>query len=241
MKKEKKDVIVVKGWSLGTFIRGCILGLLIGGIGMFLIGKQLESKPHSSSDTDPINNGVIEEHFAGYTAVDFQDAILGEAKERKELIVMEQPVQYSTTLSQEGPWEWEIFRKTKGITYHGTGVYTVDLSVLKKESITLNEDTKTVSVTIPHAVLQYVNPDYDRIEFEDTEKGLLAFTEIKLTAEQQNELEKTVQENMEELLSDKEILSQADDFAKMKVWEILQPLVSSVSPEYIVEINPSDG
>ena len=107
--KKNKDVVIVKGWSLGTFIKGLILGLIIGGIVVFLIGKQLESKSHSSEETDLIVDDVIEEHFAGYTAVDFQDAVLGKAKEHSELIVMEQPIQYSTTLAQEGPWNWEIY------------------------------------------------------------------------------------------------------------------------------------
>ena len=235
-KKPKKDIVVVKGWSLGTFIKGLLLGIIVGALGLYLIGKQLESKPHTSDETDPMVDNVIEEHFAGFTALDFQDAVMGKAEEHKELIVMEQPVQYSTTLSQEGPWQWEVFRKTKAITYHGTGVYTVDLSGIKKEGITLDEESKTVRITVPHAALQYVNPNYDKIEFEDTEKGLLAFTEIKLTAEQQNELEKAVKEGMTEILMEQEILAQADDFANMKVWELFQPVVTSVSPEYKVEV-----
>ena len=234
--KPKKDIVVVKGWSLGTFIKGLILGLIVGAVAMFLINKQLQAKPHTSDETDPIVDGVVEEHFTGFTAVDFENAVLGESEGHKELIVMEQPVQFTTKLSQEGPWEWEIFRKTKAITYHGTGVYTVDLSNVNKSNIAVDENAKTVKVTVPHAVLQYVNPDFDKIEFEDTEKGLLAFTDIKLTAEQQNELEKAVLTGMEEVLSDEEILSQADDFANIKVWELFQPAVSAVSPEYKVEV-----
>ena len=215
-----------------SFIKGIILGIIIGAVGLFLILKAMEPKPHSSQEVAPIVDNVVEEHFTGYTAVDFQDAIMGEAKGKSELVVMEQPVQYSTTLAQEGPWNWEIFRKTKGITYHGTGIYTVDLSQIAKDKIALDEDSKTVTIIIPHAALQYVNPDFDKIEFEDTEKGFLAFMDIKLTTEQQNEIEKVVRENMEELLSDDAILNQADEFANMKVWDIFQPVVTSVSPEY---------
>ena len=222
--------------KIKTFFGGLVIGLIVGALIMFSIGKSLEKKPHTSAESDPLVEGVIEEHFAGYTAVDFQDAIMGEAKGHSELVVMEQPVQYSTTLAQEGPWNWEIFRKTKGITYQGTGVYTVDLSGIKADKITLNEDEKTVTIKVPHAKLQYVNPNFDKIEFEDTEKGFLAFTDIKLTAEQQNELEKAVKDKMEEILSDSALLSQADDFATMKVWDLFQPVVTSVSPEYKLTI-----
>ncbi len=234
--KKNKDVVIVKGWSLGTFIKGLILGLIIGGIVVFLIGKQLESKSHSSEETDLIVDDVIEEHFAGYTAVDFQDAVLGKAKEHSELIVMEQPIQYSTTLAQEGPWNWEIFRKTKAITYHGTGIYTVNLSEINKDRIEVDDNNKMVRIKVPHPMLQYVNPDYEKIEFEDTEKGLLAFTDIKLTTEQQNELEKAVMTGMEDLLHDSAILKQAEEFANMKTWDLFQPIVTSISPEYKVEV-----
>ena len=233
----KKDIVVVKGWSLGTFLRGLVLGLILGGLIVFFIGKQMEPKPHLSEETDPIVDDVIEEHFTGFTAIDFQDAIMGEAKDHSELIVMEQPIKYSTTLSQEGPWKWEIFRKTKAITYHGTGVYTVNLAGIKKDKITVDEDLKIVTIKVPHAALQYVNPDFDKIEFEDTEKGLLAFTDIKLTTEQQNELEKAVRAGMEELLLDSQLMTQADEFARMKVWDVFQPIVTSVSPEYKVEVS----
>lgn len=222
--------------SIKGFIKGLILGLILGAVCMFFIGKALEPKPHTSDETDPMDGEVIEEHLTGYTAIDFQNAILGEAKEHQELIVMEQPIQYSTTLYKEGPWEWEVFRRTKGITYHGTGVYTVDLSKIKNTSIVVDEMGKRIVVTVPHAALQYVNPDYDKIEFEDTEKGFLAFGDIKLTAEQQNELEKTVKEEMTALLQDKDILASADDFAEMKIWDLFQPLVTAVSPEFRVEI-----
>ena len=34
----------------------------------------------------------------------------------------------------------------------------------------------------------------------------------------------------------KEIFEQADEFAKLKTWQIFQPLVTSVSPEFVVEM-----
>ncbi|WP_321973688.1 hypothetical protein [Paratractidigestivibacter sp.] len=39
------------------------------------------------------------------------------------------------------------------------------------------------TVTIPHATQQYVNPDYGSMQFEDTQKGLLAFGDLALAAE----------------------------------------------------------
>jgi len=226
-----------RGRAIGGFLRGLILGLLAGAVAMFFLGKAYITKNYGTHTITEIGEeNIIEEHFAGYTAIDFQDAILGEAVGHSELIVMEEPMQLSTTLLKEGPWEWEVFRRTKNVTYYGTGVYTVDLSKLNSSHVKVDEDSKKVTVTVPHAALQYVNPDYEKIEFEDTDMGLLAFTDIKLTAEEQAALENSVLEDMREHLSAKELMDSADQFAKMKIWELFQPLVTAVSPEFQLEV-----
>lgn len=48
----------------------------------------------------------------------------------------------------------------------------------------MNDENRTVTVEIPHAVLRYVNIDIDKIEFEKTDKAILGFGDIKLTQEQ---------------------------------------------------------
>jgi hypothetical protein len=85
-----------------------------------------------------------------------------------------------------------------------------------------------------------VNPDLSRTEFQDTEKGWLAFGDIKLTTEESNELEKSVMSAMEERLNQDDLLIQADEFAVLKTWEIFQPIIASVSPEYTVEMEFSE-
>ena len=223
--------------SIGGFFRGLIFGLLIGAVAMFFFGKAYISKHYGTHNAEELGaDNVIEEHLTGYTAVDFKDAILGEAQGHQELIVMEEPMQLTSTLHKEGPWDLEVFRRTKNVTYYGTGVYTVDLSKLNSGKIRVDEASKKVIITVPHAALQYVNPDFSKIEFEDTEMGLLAFTDIRFTAEEQAALEISMTEEMRTLLSSAELMKAADDFAVMKLWDLFQPLVSAVSPDYRLEI-----
>ena len=153
---------------------------------------------------------------------------------------MEQPLSISTTTTKAGLANLPIFSKMQDLTYYGTGVYTVDLSGLDKEHILVDESQNTVTILIPHAKLQYVNTNLDLTEFEDTEKGLLAFGDIKLTAEETKLLETTVYNSMEERLSEQELLDEADRFAKLKTWEIFQPLVTAVSPAYKTVIQFTD-
>lgn len=223
--------------SVGGFIRGLIVGLIAATVACFFLGKAYIDKNFGTHTIEPLDDdNVIEEHLTGYTAADFQDAILGEAQGRSELIVMEEPMQLTTTIHREGPWEWEVFRRTKNVTFYGTGVYTVDLSKMNASAIKVDEENKTVTVTVPKAVLQYVNPDYEKIEFEDTDMGIFAFKDITMTVEEQTALENSVVKEMRESLSSTDLMDAANDFAKMKVWEIFQPLVTAVSPEFKLEV-----
>lgn len=241
---ERKPVRVnARGYS---WIKSFLLGLLTG-IGVLLLLQKTVFKPIE----DPVGSvmeeihqeidEVLDQHFTGFTAADFQDAVLGETKQKQELIVMEQSVQMTTTITKAGLGQLKIFSKMKDITFHADGIYTVDLSYIDADHILVDEENKTVTIAIPHAQLHTVKPDISSTEFSDTEHGLLAFGDISLTAEQQNQLEQSAYGSLEDKLNEKKFIDQADEFAIMKTWEILQPAITSVSPEYKVIIVVSDA
>ena len=224
--------------SFKSSLVSLIIGVMIG----FVLATVLGLGNVSTLLSDKINDGkenvdeIIDEHFTGYTALDFQNVILGKVVEHQELIVMEQYVNVETTITKAGLGNLEIFSKLKNVTYSGKGQYTVDLSKIDKDHINVDMDNKKVYITIPHAKLQEVILDLNNIEFEDTEKGFLAFGDLSLTAEQQNEIEKSVKQTMTETLDTKELYEQADEYALNQTWSIFAPLVSSVSDEFEVEM-----
>ena len=224
----------------GYFLRGLIAGIIIGAVGFyFLIMPRLmpQNKPAPTPSSEPVasqdvtieDNGVL-----GFTAADFKEAVIGGASEHQELIVMEQPLSITTTVTKAGLGSFQIFSKMKNVTYYGKGIYTVDLSGIDSDHVLVDEDRHQVTIRIPHSVLQYLNAELDKTEFEDTQNGLLAFGDIKLTAEETRLLEQSVYDAMDEKLRSAELFAEADEFAKLKTWEIFQPLVSAVSPMYTV-------
>ncbi len=223
------------------FLSGLIIGLVVGALLMGILGFSFKDQIFGKvASTKEGADALLDEGLLGYTAADFQDAILGAATQHQELVVMEQPLQISTTITKAGLGNLSIFSKVKTVTYYGTGVYTVDLKNIDKDHIKVDAENKTVTVIIPHAVLQYVNPDLSKTEFEDTEKGLLAFGDLSLTTEQQNQLSQSVTEAMKERLEEDDMFTQADEYATMKTWEIFQPLISAVSSEYKVVMQFED-
>ncbi|MCR5229903.1 MAG: DUF4230 domain-containing protein [Solobacterium sp.] len=223
-----------KGGRFRSFLIGLVIGLIAGAVIMYSLFKPAEPKPVTTITPAESADVIIDQNFATYTAADFQDAVLGAASDHQELIVMEQPLSIITTVTKAGLGGLPVFSKVKNITYYGTGVYTTDLSHIDRDHISVDEKEMTVTVTIPHTVLQYVNPDLNSTEFEDTEKGLLAFGDIKMTAEEQNILETSVYDAMKERLDSEDLYAQADTLAKLKTYEIFQPLITAVSPQYKV-------
>lgn len=217
------------------FLTGLIVGVIIGVLlaSVFGLKDQLLGTVETTKESA---DEVIDETFTGYTALDFKNAILGEASQHQEIIVMEQPLEIATTITKAGLGNLSIFSKVKNVNYAGTGVYTIDMKSFNEDNVSVDEDNKKVIVKIPHSTLQYTNIDYDSVEFEDTEKGLLAFGDLALTTEQQNTLEQSIISAMKEKLETEDLLNKADEFAKMSVWNMFQPLVSAISPEYVLEV-----
>lgn len=218
--------------SKGSLFIGIIIGVIIG----FLLSNIFGFNNLLNNGNNTNQSETIEETFLTHTDLDFKNVIVGKATEHQELIVMEQPLEVETTITKSGLGNLEIFSKMKNVKYTGKGQYTVNLSKIDNDHIDVDMDNKIVTIKIPHAILQEVILDINNIEFEDTEKGLLAFGDLALTAEQQNEVEVSVKQTMTDTLNNKEFFDSADEFAKLKTWQIFQPLVSSVSNEFVVEM-----
>jgi len=153
--------------------------------------------------------------------------------------VLEQDVTVTSRVSQALA-NLALFEKYQIIRSYGTGVYTVDLSKLTADDVTVDETLQQVTVTIPHAALAYVTVDVEKTEYEETEKALFAFGEIKLTNEQLNLLEQSVDDAMRVQLESDEMMEKADEYAITQVQSLFEPIVQSVAPEYDVVIEIQD-
>lgn len=211
--------------------------LAIAGYGMYQ--KFFGNKPGKinsvgSADLTLENNGVI-----GYTIADFADVILGKATDTSKLIVREQEASVTTTETQAGWFGLEIFSKTKNITYYGTGYYIVNLETLDTEDIEVDNDNQQVILYVPQAEFDHVNVDLDKTEFEDTKKGSLSFGDIKLTAEQENEIKKEAKAKLKEKLTEDEEMEEANKSAKEALANLFQPIITQVASDYdvVIEFN----
>ena len=222
-------VLLVVAAALGAFfgVKGLIeRGATHRGEGIFDVEEDVEGK-----DVTLDNKG-----FLGYTAADFAEVILGDTTHPKRLEVYTVRVSEVTTLTDAGLANLVIFSKVQYITFHGTATYTMDLGAINEYCIVVDNDTQTVTLYVPHALLNAINIPAEEIEFSDVERGFLAFGDIKLTPEDQAALEAAAQQEMERKLAADKVQLDADRFAKLAAWEIYQPLVSKVAPGYTLDI-----
>ena len=171
----------------------------------------------------------------GYNRIDFTNAILGEAREEQELIVMEQDVQVDSEISNALA-NISLFKKTKVIHSKGTGQYTVDMSKISEDTIAVDMDAHTVTVTVPHTVLHAIVVDAAQTTFEETEHAIFGFGDIKLTQEQNQLLEESIQDAMRAELDTPELYAKADEIGCLQIAEIFQPLITAVAEEFVVQV-----
>ena len=188
-----------------------------------------------TADLDPA--GEKGEVFV--TEVDIKNAILGAAREQTALVIYEQDIKQEYTITKS-VMNWDIFTKTKTVRMFGTGYYAVDLSGITAERVHVNMAGSVVEIVIPRAYLLTVSPDYSKTEFEDMDRGWLAFGDIKLNAEQQNEIQKDVYEHMEAALKGEVFMRRADTAALSKCKELFQKVLEPIPGVYVVSVKFGD-
>ena len=184
-----------------------------------------------SHDMTLENHGIF-----GYKAVDFSKVILGEAKRQTLLIVDEQEVSINSTITNAGFLDIGIFSKNQSVTYYGTGTYTIDLSQLTEDDISLDDSTFTVTVTVPYPELHSVAFDPNKTVVGDVDRGWLAFGDITMTSDEQKKVEEEAVKRLTEELSESDCFDKAARYAKLSATELFQPIIEQVSPAYKLNV-----
>ena len=212
---------------------GLILVIVFFGIKLYK-GFEMNTKilePVEDHDLTIDNNG-----FLGYTAVDFEEAVLGAAKKEALLVVDEQEISVVSTTTKAGLFNLGVFSKNQSVTFVGMSQYAVDLKKLTKENISVDDESHTVTVKVPHAEFHLVKIDHDKTIFADTEKGLLAFGDIKMTQEENNEIEKEATVKLEEKAKEPEPMKKADQYALYVLRDLFETSINSVTNSYKVKV-----
>ena len=182
------------------------------------------------------NRIVLSQKPGRRTGVDFKEPILLTHGKDSRLIVHTAHLTETISIASEGLWGWEWMSAYQDIVFEGDAQYTVDLSQLSDGDFVVNNELKTLTVRIPYAVLSPINIPADQIKFHDVKKGWAGPKDIKLTAQENAQLEMQVNNQMKAKLIDDNIIAVANENAKTVVAELLSATVQSVDPEFTVVV-----
>ena len=170
------------------------------------------------------------------TAADFSEAVILEHAKTSRLIVHTARLSETISIASEGWGGWAWTSAYQDIVYTGDAQYTVDLSGLSGDDFSVNNELKTLTVQIPYAQLSPIHIPAEQIKFRDVKKGWAAPKDIKLTAQENAQLEIQVGEKMKARLIDENTSAAANDSAKDVVAQLLTSTVHSIDPEFTVVV-----
>lgn len=158
------------------------------------------------------------------------EAIVNKIHEKKDLITME--VDLSDRVVLDDSWgNFDIFKKVTYIDFCGKGIYTIDLSKLKGENITIQPNVKTIYISVPKPEIKSVNIDEEKTIYE-TEKGAFRFGEIKLSPPENQIITKKVKERMKEKLMEPDMLNKALANTEKSVKDLIGSVVDNKGSNY---------
>lgn len=154
------------------------------------------------------------------------ETIINELKKKKELIVMEADLSADVTI--DASWgNWDVFKKMQLIHFYGNGLYTVDLSNIPENNITIDLDHGTISVRIPKPSIKSIYVDEEKTLFESTKNGLLRFGDIRLTPEEFEFMIVTAKKSMQKKLENESTYNKALSNAEEAMTDLMNSLIKS--------------
>ncbi|NRS86680.1 hypothetical protein BD780_003905 [Clostridium tetanomorphum] len=162
------------------------------------------------------------------------EAIINKIHEKKELIIME--AELSDKVVLDDSWgNFAVFKKITYINFNGKGIYTVDLSKIKAENITMQPNIKTIYINVPKPEIKSITINEEKTSYE-TEKGILRFGEITLSPAENQIMTQKVKERMKEKLSESDMINKALINTKKSIKEIILSVLNNKDSDYTIVV-----
>ena len=226
--------------TFGARQSGCLMPLTIAVLAFLLLVSSLYLFPQFKAslglkDLPTSFDEMRADKVMGYKTIEIRERLLAESRSTGYLVVLEQDVSVDIEVRQM-LWNIPLFEKTKVIHAYGTGAYGFDLTDLTQEAIQVDHNIREVVLTLGAAKLLYVENDYEKTTYEETEHALLAFGEIRLTAEQQTVVNKEIQDAMTEALLLVSTGAESSENTRHAAETFFEPLINTLVPGYDIVI-----
>ena len=207
--------------------------LFIGGFAIYKVKAATKSDTQQSATGDL----TLEENGSlGFTSADFGDVVLGRACEVSSLSVFKRSVSQKETVTETSVLNVKYLTKKQSIKFVGDAVWSVNLSKLSKGDVAVDNDNKTVTLSVPAPGFT-ITLDPSKTKNGKVEKGsIIAFGDIRITPKQYKELQNRALKDMYKTVEASDDLTGAKKEAASAIAELFNPVIKSVARGYEVKV-----
>lgn len=170
-----------------------------------------------------------------------RETLINQIQKKQELITLE--MEMTEQISVDDSWgNLPVFKKIQNIDFSGTGIYTIDLSSLNNNNIDIDTKTKKITAKVPSPVVKDVSINEDKTKYEDTQKGLFRFGELKLSPAEYQVIRSNVKEKMITKMGEQDLYKQALTTSSDTIKKLIEGIIQSETQEKYdinVEFNSS--
>ncbi|SFB46261.1 DUF4230 domain-containing protein [Clostridium frigidicarnis] len=166
-----------------------------------------------------------------------KDILINEIKKQNELIPMETELKEEVTVNNSFG-TLNIFKKLQTIDFFGQGIYTVDLSNLKSDKISIDKISKKITLTIDKPAIKTISIDEEKTIYHSPDLGVLRFGEVNLSPEEYDVLMTEVKAKMKSKLLYEDVYDDALKNSESTIKDLLSSILSSTNlSNYDLDIN----
>jgi hypothetical protein len=152
------------------------------------------------------------------------DTILNELQNKQELIPLELDLTEKVTINDS--WgEIEFFKKLQNVYLVAKGIYSLDLSQISSDNISLSSAKKSIIINAPKPTVKVITIDEQKTIYETTQNGILRFGEIKLTPSEYQRLLYKAKSIMNEKMYSSDLYEQAINSSEWALKNLIQALL----------------
>jgi len=201
---------IIKRRTIVLIVLCVLLGLYLGYL--IFVGPKKEKATWIVPNINDTSNKFIS-----------KETLVNEIRQKQDLITLE--VDMTEKVILDNSWgDISIFKKVQTVNFFGKGIYSVDLSKLQSEKISMENNGKKITVKIPVPIIKAIDIDEQKTTYQDPDNGFFRFGEIKLTNAESDAMRIVVKDKMTKKLSEGEYIEKA----KKSSEEIIKNLVLNI-------------
>ena len=166
-----------------------------------------------------------------------EEALVNEIRQKQDLITLE--VDMTEKVILDNSWgDLSIFKKVQTVNFFGKGIYTVDLSKLQSEKVSVENKSNKITVKVSGPTIKAIDLDNQKTTYQDPDNGFFRFGEIKLTPAESDTMQATVKEKMVKKLSEDEYTEKAKKSTEEIITKLVQNIMNSeTNTKYAVVVD----